>query len=176
MKPEQFAHLRYVFTGAEKLQPRISDLFEKRFGTRPLEGYGATELSPVCAISLPNVVIDKLPEIGNRPERLGRPLPGIALKIVHYESGETLAPGEEGLICVKGPNVMLGYLNRDDLTAEAIKDGWYNTGDVGLIDPDGFFAITGRASRFSKIGGEMIPHGAIEEALQTAFGNFKYPV
>jgi acyl-[acyl-carrier-protein]-phospholipid O-acyltransferase/long-chain-fatty-acid--[acyl-carrier-protein] ligase len=169
VKPAQFAHLRYVFTGAEKLQPRISDLFEQRFGTRPLEGYGATELSPVCAISLPNVVVDELPEIGNRPERLGRPLPGIALKIVHVDSGETLAPGEEGLICVKGPNVMLGYLNRDDLTAAAIKDGWYHTGDIGLIDTDGFFAITGRASRFSKIGGEMIPHGAIEEALQAAF-------
>lgn len=169
VKPEQFANLRYVFTGAEKLQPRIADLFEKRFGTRPLEGYGATELSPVCAISLPNLVIDELPETGNRPERLGRPLPGIALKIVHPESGEPLAPGEEGLICVKGPNIMLGYLNRDDLTAEAIRDGWYQTGDIGLMDTDGFFAITGRASRFSKIGGEMIPHGAIEEALQAAF-------
>ena len=169
VKPEQFAHLRYVFTGAEKLQPRISDLFEKRFGIRPLEGYGATELSPVCALSLPNVVIDKLPETGNRPDRLGRPLPGIALKIIHPESSATLPPGEEGLICAKGPNVMLGYLNRDDLTAEVIQDGWYHTGDIGMMDTDGFFAITGRASRFSKIGGEMIPHGAIEEALQTAF-------
>ncbi len=165
VKPEQFAHLRYVFTGAEKLQPRVADLFEKRFGTRPLEGYGATELAPVCALSLPNVTIDNLEETGNRPNRLGRTLPGIAMKIIHPETKEIVEPGVEGLICVKGPNVMLGYLNRDDLTKEAITDGWYNTGDIGLMDDDGFFAITGRLSRFSKIGGEMIPHGAIEEAL-----------
>ena len=169
VKPEQFAHLRYVFTGAEKLQPRIADLFKKRFGARPLEGYGATELAPVCALSLPNVTVDKLPETGNRPDRLGRTLPGIAMKIVHPETMETLLPGNEGLICVKGPNVMLGYLGRQDLTDAAISDGWYNTGDIGLMDTDGFFAITGRLSRFSKLGGEMIPHGAIEDALQIAF-------
>lgn len=169
VKPEQFAHLRYVFTGAEKLQPRVADLFEKRFGTRPLEGYGATELAPVCALSLPNVTVDKLEETGNRPDRLGRTLPGIAMKIVHPETMKEVAPGKEGLICVKGPNVMRGYLNRPDLTDKAIQDGWYNTGDIGLMDADGFFAITGRLSRFSKMGGEMIPHGAIEEALQAAF-------
>ena len=169
VKPEQFSHLRYVFTGAEKLQARVADLFEKRFGTRPLEGYGATELAPVCALSLPNVSVDNLEETGNRPDRLGRTLPGIAMKIVHPETMQTVTPGEEGLICVKGPNVMLGYLGREDLTEAAIQDGWYNTGDIGLMDADGFFAITGRLSRFSKIGGEMIPHGAIEDALQAAF-------
>ncbi|MEN8829176.1 MAG: acyl-[ACP]--phospholipid O-acyltransferase [Lentimonas sp.] len=169
VKPEQFAHLRHVFTGAEKLQPRVADLFEKRFGTRPLEGYGATELAPVCALSLPNVTVDNLEETGNRPDRLGRTLPGIAMKILHPETMETVKPGEEGLICVKGPNVMLGYLGRNDLTEAAIQDGWYNTGDIGLMDADGFFAITGRLSRFSKIGGEMIPHGGIEDALQAAF-------
>ncbi|MGJ8653273.1 MAG: acyl-[ACP]--phospholipid O-acyltransferase [Opitutaceae bacterium] len=168
VKPEQFAHLRYVFTGAEKLQPRVADLFEKRFGIRPLEGYGATELAPVCALSLPNVTIDKLKETGNRPDRLGRTLPGISMKIVHPETMETLTPGDEGLIMVKGPNVMIGYHNRDDLTEAAIQDGWYNTGDIGLMDTDGFFAITGRISRFSKMGGEMIPHGAIEDALHEA--------
>lgn len=165
VKPEQFAHLRHVFTGAEKLQPRVANLFEKRFGIRPLEGYGATELAPVCALSLPNVTVDKLEETGNRPDRLGRTLPGIAMKIVHPETMEPVSPGEEGLILVKGPNVMLGYHNREDLTKAAIQDGWYNTGDIGLMDTDGFFAITGRISRFSKIGGEMIPHGAIEDAL-----------
>ncbi|MGJ8639778.1 MAG: acyl-[ACP]--phospholipid O-acyltransferase [Opitutaceae bacterium] len=170
VKPEQFAHLRYVFTGAEKLQPRVANLFEKRFGTRPLEGYGATELAPVCALSLPNITVDKLEETGNRPDRLGRCLPGICMKILDPETLEVVKPGEEGLICVKGPNVMLGYLNRDDLTKSAISDGWYNTGDIGLMDKDGFFAITGRLSRFSKIGGEMIPHGAIEDALHEALG------
>ncbi len=169
IKPEQFASIRYVFTGAEKLQPRVAALFEKRFGVQPLEGYGATELSPVCAVSLPNVFIDDLEETGNREERLGRVLPGMAMKIVHPDTSETLPPGEEGLIFVKGPNVMLGYLNKEALTNEVLIDGWYNTSDVGIMDADGFFAITGRLSRFSKLGGEMISHGAVEKALQETF-------
>ncbi|MDQ8207230.1 acyl-[ACP]--phospholipid O-acyltransferase [Coraliomargarita sp. SDUM461003] len=170
IKPEQLQHLRYTFTGAEKLQPRVAQMFEKRFGVQPLEGYGATELSPVCALSLPNVTVDNLEETGNREGRLGRVLPGMAMKIVHPESKATLGPGEEGLIYVKGPNVMLGYLNKEALTASVLQDGWYDTGDIGLMDVDGFFAITGRLSRFSKLGGEMISHGAVEEALQGAFG------
>ena len=168
IKPAQFANLRHVFTGAEQLQPRIAALFEQRFGVQPLEGYGATELSPVCALSLPNVVIDKLSETGHRDDRLGRALPGMALKIVHPDTGATLAPGGEGLIYVKGPNVMRGYLNQPELTASVLHDGWYNTGDIGRMDSDGFFAITGRLSRFSKVGGEMIAHGAVEQALQQA--------
>jgi acyl-[acyl-carrier-protein]-phospholipid O-acyltransferase/long-chain-fatty-acid--[acyl-carrier-protein] ligase len=168
IKPEQFADLRYVFTGAETLQPRIAKMFEKRFGVQPLEGYGATELSPVCALSLPNVEIDNLKETGNREGRLGRVLPGMAMKIVHPETGENLAPGEEGLIHIKGPNVMVGYLKKPELTESVLHDGWYDTGDIGLMDTDGFFAITGRLSRFSKLGGEMISHGAVEAALQEA--------
>lgn len=166
VKPEQFNYLRHVFTGAEKLQPRIAEMFGKRFGIRPLEGYGATELSPVCALSLPNVTIDALEETGNREQRLGRVLPGMAIRIVDPETNRTLPPGEEGIICIKGPNVMRGYLNKPELTQSAIVDGWYITGDIGQMDEDGFFAITGRLSRFSKIGGEMISHGAIEKALQ----------
>ncbi|CAA6691358.1 MULTISPECIES: acyl-[ACP]--phospholipid O-acyltransferase [unclassified Lentimonas] len=168
IKPEQFANLHYVFTGAEKLQPRIASMFEKKFGIHPLEGYGATELSPVCALSLPNVEVDNLEETGNREDRLGRALPGMAMKIVHPETGENLAPGEEGLIYIKGPNVMVGYLKKPELTQSVLHDGWYDTGDIGLMDPDGFFAITGRLSRFSKLGGEMISHGAVEKALQEA--------
>jgi acyl-[acyl-carrier-protein]-phospholipid O-acyltransferase/long-chain-fatty-acid--[acyl-carrier-protein] ligase len=168
IKPGQFSHLRYVFTGAEKLQPRIAAMFEQRFGIQPLEGYGATELSPVCAVSLPNVEIDNLAETGNRENRLGRALPGMAMKIVHPETRETLAPGEEGLIHIKGPNVMRGYLNKPELTESVLHDGWYDSGDIGVMDSDGFFAITGRLSRFSKLGGEMISHGAVEKALQEA--------
>jgi len=168
IRPEQFTHLRYAFTGAEKLQPRIAGMFEKRFGIQPLEGYGATELSPVCALSLPNITVDNLEETGNREERLGRVLPGMAMKIVHPETRETLSPGEEGLINVKGPNVMIGYLNKKELTKSVLHDGWYDTGDIGFMDSDGFFAITGRLSRFSKLGGEMISHGAVENALQEA--------
>ncbi len=169
VQPEQFKHLRYTFTGAEKLQPRIADMFEKRFGIRPYEGYGATELAPVCALSLPNVEVDKLPETGNRPDRLGRVLPGMAIRITDPDTGNTVQPGGEGLIHIKGPNVMRGYLNRDELTDETIQHGWYNTGDMGVLDEDGFFSITGRLSRFCKIGGEMVSLSLVEKALQEAF-------
>lgn len=170
IQPDQFKHLRHAFTGAEKLQPRIADMFEQRFGIRPYEGYGATELSPVCALSLPNVEVDKLPETGNRPDRLGRVLPGMAIRIIDPDTGKILPPGEEGLIHIKGPNVMHGYLNREDLTNEAIQHGWYNTGDMGVLDEDGFFSITGRLSRFCKIGGEMVSLAIVEKALREAFG------
>ena len=72
------------------------------------------------------------------------------------------------MLLVKGPNVMQGYLNRPDLTAEAMHDGWYVTGDIAVLDEDGFLAITDRLSRFAKIGGEMVPHGKVEEALHEA--------
>lgn len=170
IRPEQFAHLRLVFTGAEKLQPRVAQIFEKKFGVQPLEGYGATELAPVCAVGLPNVNVGDLDEQGNRENRIGRVLPGMCMRIEHPDTRETLPPGEEGLIMVKGPNVMRGYLNKEELTRSVVCDGWYDTGDIGVMDTDGFFAITGRQSRFSKLAGEMISHGSVEKALQDALG------
>lgn len=170
VKPEQFAHLRYVFTGAEKLQPRVADLFEKRFSIRPLQGYGATELSPVCAINLPDVYEDgELQETGNRPGTVGRVLPGMTVKIIDPDTQQELPYGQAGLIWIKGTNVMSGYLNNLALTQKTIQDGWYNTGDIGSLDPDGFISITGRLSRFAKIAGEMVSLTAIEEHLQEAF-------
>ncbi len=93
------------------------------------------------------------------------------VRIVDLESGEPLGPNADGMIQVKGPNVMKGYLGRDDLTAAVLKDGWYTSGDVGMLDNDGFLKITGRLSRFSKIGGEMVPHARVEEALHEALGS-----
>lgn len=162
---EQFSSLKMVITGAEKLKPFVADAFERKFGMRPLEGYGATELSPVIAMNMPDITIDGLTQIGYKEGSAGQPLPGIAVKTINPDTGATTAPGEPGLILVKGPNVMQGYLNRPDLTAEVITDGWYNTGDIGFVDEDGFITITDRLSRFSKIGGEMVPHIAVEDML-----------
>jgi acyl-[acyl-carrier-protein]-phospholipid O-acyltransferase/long-chain-fatty-acid--[acyl-carrier-protein] ligase len=164
-EPGQLGSLRIVLTAAEKLPERLRLDFEARFGIRPIEGYGATECSPAVATSVPDVRYEGIYQAGSRPGSVGRPLPGVLLRIVHPETNEEQPAGEEGLILVRGPNVMQGYLGRDDLTREAIRDGWYVTGDVGRIDEEGFLYITGRLARFSKIGGEMVPHGRVEEAL-----------
>lgn len=160
---EDFTSLRMVIVGAEKLKKRISDAFEQKFGIRPLEGYGATELSPVTSVNLPDVEIDGVYQVGTKDDSVGHPIPGVSVKIVDIETGKTLPFGKPGLLYVKGPNVMLGYLNQPEKTKEVLKDGWYNTGDIAFMDMDGFVTITDRLSRFSKIGGEMVPHLAIEE-------------
>ena len=161
-EPSDFASLRYVITGGERLRPELADRFEGRFGVRPLEGYGCTELSPVALLSLRE---------SYRTGSAGQPLPGIAVRIVDPDTGTTLPDGTEGLMLIKGPNVMIGYLGQPEKTAAVLSDGWYNTGDIARMDADGFVYITGRLSRFSKIGGEMVPHGAVEDALQQAAGS-----
>ncbi len=169
-RPEDFSSLRLVVTGAEKLKGKVADSFEERFGIRPMEGYGATELSPVITLNLPDVEIDGVKQHGAKEGSVGHPVPGVAIRVVHPESGETLKPGEPGLILVRGPNVMLGYLGSSDKTSEVLRDGWYVTGDIGVMDDDGFIRITDRLSRFSKIGGEMVPHGVIEDELHGRLG------
>lgn len=169
-KTEDFASLRLVMTGAEKLKTKLADSFEKKFGIRPLEGYGATELSPVISLSVPDVEIDGIRQVGSRDGSVGLPVPGVAVRIVDPDSFSPLGAGDTGLILVKGPNLMLGYLGNPEKTAEAIRDGWYVTGDIGRLDKSGFLHITDRLARFSKIGGEMVPHGAIEDALHSALG------
>jgi len=164
---DDFASLRLVFAGAEKLKKRIADAFEQKFGIRPLEGYGATELSPVVTFNVPDVEIDGVLQKGSWEGSVGHPLPGVAVKIVDPNTRATLPAGLQGLIEVKGPNVMLGYLGRPDQTADTVRDGWYSTGDIGNLDERGFLTITDRLSRFSKIGGEMVPHMTIEEEILT---------
>jgi acyl-[acyl-carrier-protein]-phospholipid O-acyltransferase / long-chain-fatty-acid--[acyl-carrier-protein] ligase len=161
------ASLREVIVGAEKLKPDLADAFEQRFGIRPHEGYGATETSPVISINLPAVEIDGVRQVGTKPGSVGQSLPGIALRVTDPDTGHVLPPGQQGLLWVKGPNVMGGYLNAKDLTGEVIRDGWYNTGDIVTLDEDGFIFITDRLSRFSKIGGEMVPHVQVEQVCST---------
>jgi acyl-[acyl-carrier-protein]-phospholipid O-acyltransferase/long-chain-fatty-acid--[acyl-carrier-protein] ligase len=163
--PEDFASLRLVVTGGEKLKERVAESFRQRFGLCPLEGYGATELSPLATLNLPDVTIDGFRQAGARSGSVGHPIPGVTVRVVDPETEAALPPGETGLILVKGPNVMLGYLNRPEKTAEVLRDGWYVTGDIGRLDGDGFLTITDRLSRFSKIGGEMVPHHLIEDEL-----------
>lgn len=168
--PEQFSSLRVVLTGAEKLPLRLYQSFEDRFGIRPIEGYGVTECAPVIAVNCPDFRAAGFFQPASRRGTVGQPLPGVSVRIVDPDSFTPLPPGTPGMLLVKGPNVMNGYLGRDDLTAQVIRDGWYITGDIATLDDDGFLTITDRLSRFSKIGGEMVPHRVVEDALQQASG------
>jgi acyl-[acyl-carrier-protein]-phospholipid O-acyltransferase/long-chain-fatty-acid--[acyl-carrier-protein] ligase len=172
--PEDFGGLRCVVTGSEKLPERLAAAFEDRFGIRPLEGYGCTECSPVVAVNTPDYRAAGFLQVGSKRGHVGHPLPGVSVRIVDPEADpDTRVPlpvGEPGLLLVRGPNVMKGYLGRPEETAEAIRDGWYATGDIATLDEDGFLAITDRLSRFSKIGGEMIPHIRVEEMLHELAG------
>jgi acyl-[acyl-carrier-protein]-phospholipid O-acyltransferase / long-chain-fatty-acid--[acyl-carrier-protein] ligase len=168
--PAQFGSLRLILVGAEKLPEPLALSFEDAFGIRPMEGYGLTECSPVVAVNTFDWREPGYFQPGARRGYVGQPLPGVLVSIVSNETYEPLGPDQQGLVLVKGPNVMRGYLGRDDLTQAAFRDGWYITGDQGLLSEDGFLKITGRLSRFSKIGGEMVPHVLIEEALNEASG------
>ncbi len=167
-RPGDMKTLKLVVVGAEKMKSDVADRFEEKFGIRPLEGYGCTELSPVAAVNVPDRPTDRGAQAGSKRGSIGQPLPNVAAKVVHVGTSEPLPPGEEGHLLVKGPNVMLGYLNQPGKTAEVIRDGWYLTGDMARIDEDGFITITDRLSRFSKIGGEMVPHAAVEDAIHKA--------
>jgi len=164
--PEDFGSLQYVVVGAEKLPERLAIAFEDKFGIRPLEGYGATECSPVIAVNTRDYRAPGFRQIGAKRGRIGHPLPGISVRIVDPETIQSVPLGTPGLLLVRGPNVMKGYLNKPEKTAEVLRDGWYVTGDIAAADEDGFLTITDRMSRFSKIGGEMVPHIKIEEKLQ----------
>jgi acyl-[acyl-carrier-protein]-phospholipid O-acyltransferase / long-chain-fatty-acid--[acyl-carrier-protein] ligase len=162
---EQFHKLDTVVVGAEKLPLDLADEFEAKFGVYPTEGFGTTELSPVVAVNVPAHRMGVSEQKASKPGTVGRPLPGVSVKVTNPDTGEELGADTDGLIWIAGPNVMNGYLNQPEKTAEAIQDGWYNTGDIGKIDSEGFLEITGRLSRFSKLGGEMVPHILIENEL-----------
>ena len=168
--PEDFGSLQYVMAGAEKLPERISVAFEDVFGIRPLEGYGCTECSPAVTVNTRDFRAAQFRQVGAKRASIGHPLPGIGVRIVSPETFDPVPQGETGLLLVRGPNVMQGYLNRPEKTAEVLHEGWYNTGDIAAMDEDGFIRITDRMSRFSKIGGEMVPHIKVEDELHEIIG------
>lgn len=156
--PYDFRRVRLVFAGGEKLQPAVAAAFAERFGVRVLEGYGATECSPVISANTP---------LANRPGSVGRLLPGIEYRI---EPVEGLAEG--GRLLLRGPNVMRGYLNAEANAQFRALGGWYDTGDIARMDADGFLYIVDRVKRFAKVSGEMISLTAVEEALTGAFPQY----
>ncbi|MBT4012862.1 MAG: MFS transporter [Planctomycetaceae bacterium] len=168
---EQFQKLNVVITGAEKLPLDVADQFEEKFDVRPNEGYGATETSPLVSVNIPKSRQASTDHVEAKDGTVGRPIVGVAAKVTDLDTGEELGTEQSGMLWIKGPNIMKGYYGREELTNEVIVDDWYKTGDVALIDKDGFIKITGRMTRFSKIGGEMVPHIKIEECINEALGS-----
>jgi acyl-[acyl-carrier-protein]-phospholipid O-acyltransferase/long-chain-fatty-acid--[acyl-carrier-protein] ligase len=194
---EDFGSLRVVMTGAEKLPERLAAAFEEQFGIRPLEGYGCTECAPAVAVNTHDFRSAGFRQVGAKRGKIGHPLSGVSVRIVDPDTRAPLPVGQPGLMLVRGPNVMQGYLGKPEKTAEVlveIRDAgggsedssvsgedsqsllpsaaarWYVTGDIAAFDEDGFLQITDRLSRFSKIGGEMVPHIKIEEKLNELAG------
>jgi acyl-[acyl-carrier-protein]-phospholipid O-acyltransferase/long-chain-fatty-acid--[acyl-carrier-protein] ligase len=217
--PEDFGSLRVVMTGAEKLPDRLAAAFEEQFGIRPLEGYGCTECSPAVAVNTHDFRSAGFRQVGAKRGKIGHPLSGVSVRIVDPDTRAPLPVGQPGLMLVRGPNVMQGYLGKPEKTAEVLipndavspsalsspsppRSGgegrgevalrvqgegstpqlstpnsqpsaapWYVTGDIAAFDEDGFLQITDRLSRFSKIGGEMVPHIKVEERLHELAGS-----
>jgi len=194
---EQFGSVRLVVVGAEKLPDRLASAFDERFGIRPFEAYGCTECAPAVTVNTHDFRAAGFRQVGAKRGKIGHPLPGVCVRIVDPVTRTPVATGQTGLLLVRGPNVMLGYLGKPEKTAEVLIEDpspgsrpptphslesrqgegrvassakWYVTGDVAALDEDGFLQITDRLSRFSKIGGEMVPHIKVEEKLHELAG------
>jgi len=172
-EPHQLKSLRLVITGAEKLPLDLAKAFEERFNLRVFEGYGLTETSPVVSVNLPEPKPRSPREQVQPSSRLGsvgKMAPGIAAEIREPETDRRLSLHETGMVWFRGVNIFEGYLHDEKRTAEVLYDAWLKTGDIGRFDEDGFLYIEGRLSRFSKIGGEMVPHEAIEQKIIELLG------
>jgi acyl-[acyl-carrier-protein]-phospholipid O-acyltransferase/long-chain-fatty-acid--[acyl-carrier-protein] ligase len=172
-EPSQFRTLRLIITGAEKLPLDLAEAFEQKFGKHVFEGYGLTETAPVVSVNLPEPTPEKPGDPvqpSSRVGSVGKMAPGIAAEIREPETDRRLSLHDTGMLWLRGPNIFEGYLNDPERTATVLHDGWFKTGDIGRFDEDGFLYIEGRLSRFSKIGGEMVPHEAIEQKILNALG------
>src|SRR5207248_3054318 len=171
-KPQQLRSLRLIITGAEKLPLDLAKAFEERFNQRVFEGYGLTETSPVIGTNLPEPKPKRGEQVqpSSRLGSVGKMAPGIAAEIRNPETDRKLSLHETGMVWFRGVNIFEGYLHDEKRTAEVLRDDWFKTGDIGRFDEDGFLYIEGRLSRFSKIGGEMVPHEAVEQKIIDLLG------
>lgn len=163
---EQLASLQFVVSGAEKTPPGFADRWERHFGSTYIEGYGLTETSPVVSVNLPEM--PNLPG-GRKAGSVGRIMTGMRARVVDPSTGDVLPQNCRGILDLQGANVFKGYLNNRVATEQVFHEGWFRTGDLARIDSDGFLFIEGRVSRFSKLGGEMVPHGRVEQIVAECF-------
>ncbi len=172
-EPSQIESLELIVTGAEKLSEELRIAFKEKFGKDVMQGYGLTETAPVVSVNLPDPPKRRPSDTiqpAQRPGSTGKLAPGIAARIKNPETGEPLSLHESGMLWLRGPNIFEGYLNEPGKTTEVMDNGWFKTGDLGRFDEDGFLYIEGRLSRFSKIGGEMVPHETLETRICQALG------
>jgi len=168
-----FVSLEWAVVGAEKCPADLVDAFATQLETPMLEGYGITETSPVLSVNVPDRADPEAPDgvwVGNVRGSVGRPVIGIAVRFLDPTTGEVLPSGQVGLLEIRGANIFMGYLDAEQTAKAMTPDGWYRTGDLARLDDDGFLHLAGRLSRFSKIGGEMVPHGTVEDALRKVLG------
>ena len=156
-EPGDFKSLRIMVAGADKCPDALRDGYMKKHGVTLLEGYGATETSPVISVNSHEF---------NRPGSTGKVIPNVHVRIENFENGEACITREVGKIMVKGDSVMKGYYDDPELTTDALIDGWYNTGDMGYFDEDGYLWHAGRFKRFAKVGGEMVSLVKVENTLE----------
>jgi acyl-[acyl-carrier-protein]-phospholipid O-acyltransferase/long-chain-fatty-acid--[acyl-carrier-protein] ligase len=156
-EPGDFESLRIMVAGADKCPDALREGYRKKHHVTLLEGYGATETSPVVSTNSLEC---------NKPGSIGKVIPNVQVRIQHLETGEDCKPGVVGKILVKGDLVMKGYLGDPEQTAASIVDGWYNTGDMGYLDEEGYLWHSGRYKRFVKIGGEMVSLVRVEDVME----------
>jgi acyl-[acyl-carrier-protein]-phospholipid O-acyltransferase/long-chain-fatty-acid--[acyl-carrier-protein] ligase len=156
-EPGDFKTLRLMVAGADKCPDALREGWMKKHGVTLLEGYGATETSPVISVNSLEF---------NRPGSTGKVIPGVQVRLENFETGEACKTREVGKIYAKGDSIMKGYYDDSQLTADALVDGWYNTGDMGYFDEDGYLFHAGRFKRFAKIGGEMVSLVKVENTLE----------
>ena len=172
-EPADLKTIQVLVSGAEKMPMDLYEGFKEKFQLEMMQGYGMTEASPAANVNQPDPVVPYTAagsQPGQRLGSVGRLMTGMTARVLHPETRDELPAGETGVVAFRGANLFGGYLDDAKKTAEVFHDGWYVTGDLGRFDEDGFLFIEGRLSRFSKIAGEMVPHGTVEQKLIEAFG------
>jgi long-chain acyl-CoA synthetase len=161
----EWSSLRLCCSGGAALSVDLMQQFEERYGLPIFEGYGLSETSPVASFNIPlSVQREGLPDRLPRPGSIGQPIYGVEMKVVDDQDHE-LPPGRVGEIVIRGHNVMKGYYKRPGPTAEAMRNGWFHTGDLGRMDEDGYFYIVGRKKDFLIRGGLNIYAREVESVL-----------
>ncbi len=155
VEPEQLAGIRYYFSAAATMPVEIATRWQERFGLPIFEGYGLTETSPFASYNH---------EWAHRPGSVGTPIEMVEIRVVDAD-GQEVGRGEWGEIVIKGPNVMLGYWNRPEDTAAALRGGWFHTGDIGYMDADGYVFLVDRVKDMINAGGFKIWPREVEEVL-----------